>query len=162
MSFSTNEWGVLLLVLLLGWLFGLASRSGGRRWKREYERERAEHAALREAKDARIEAANARIAELERHAPVGVGAAGGIAAAARGKRDDLSLIHGIGREGETRLNDAGIHRYRDISALSAKDEAALEGRMGWEPGHIERQRWREQADMLEAGRHDEHRGRFFN
>lgn len=160
MAFTTNQWVILLLVLLLGWLLGLASRSGAGRWRREYERERAEHAALRDARDARIEAANARIAELERQAPVGVGAAGGIAAAAHGRRDDLSLIRGVGRAGETRLNDAGLHSYRDISRMSAADEAALEGRLGLEPGLIAREQWREQAEMLVDGRHDDHRGRF--
>lgn len=161
MAFTTNQWAILFLVLVLGWLLGLASRSGGGKWRRRYEEERAEHAALREGQDARVAAANARIAELERHAPaIGAGTAGGIAAAASGRRDDLSLIRGLGRDGETRLNDAGYHSYRDVARLNGSDEAALEGRLGLEPGTIACEDWRGQADLLARGGHDEHRTRF--
>ena len=160
-AFTTNQWAILALVLILGWLIGLLSRSGSAKWRRRYERERADRIAIEASHDARYRAANERIAELERHAPPVSGAtAGSIAAAASGNRDDLSLIHGIGRDGETRLNDAGVHRYRDIEGLSPADEAALEGRLGMEPGHIERQQWREQAALLRAGKVEEHRGRF--
>ena len=44
-EFTTNQWAILFLVLVLGWLLGLISRSGGKKWKRAYEAER----------DARIE-----------------------------------------------------------------------------------------------------------
>ncbi len=47
MDFTTNEWAVLGLVLIAGWLLGMMSRSGGGRWKTDYERERDAHAALR-------------------------------------------------------------------------------------------------------------------
>jgi predicted flap endonuclease-1-like 5' DNA nuclease len=162
LNFTTEQLIILGLVLLLGWLLGLMSRSGGAKWRRELEQERAAHSALRHDHDARIAAANARIADLESRVPAtGVGTAGAIGAAARGKRDDLSLIHGIGPEGENRLNDLGIHSYRDIEKMSASDEAALEGRMGAEPGLIERQQWREQAALLRAGKLDDHRERFF-
>lgn len=158
-AFTTNQWAIIGLVLVLGWLLGLLSRSGGK-WKRKWQEERDRRVALEEANsthDARIKAANERIAELERHAPaIGMGTAGAIGAAARGGRDDLSLIRGIGRSGETRLNDLGIHRYRDITALSADDEAALEGRLGAEPGMIARERWREQADLLARGKVEDH------
>ncbi len=66
MSFTTNQWAILALVLLLGWLLGLASRSGGKRWKREAEDERARRRTVEE----RLDVAQARIAELERHAVV--------------------------------------------------------------------------------------------
>lgn len=153
LSFTTNQLVVLVLVLVLGWLLGLASRSGGAKYRRQAEAERARA----EAAEARIEAANARIAELERHAPpVGAATAGSIAAAARGGRDDLSLIRGIGQRGELLLNEAGIHRYRQIADLSDHDAAALEGRLGATPGTIERGNWREQAAMLASGDRDEH------
>jgi predicted flap endonuclease-1-like 5' DNA nuclease len=157
LGFTPNQWIILFLVLVLGWLLGLLSRSGGGRWKREYERERE----ARQSEETRIRAANERIAELERHAPpVGAATGAGIGAAARGHRDDLSLIRGIGRSGETRLNEFGITRYRDLTALSPADEAALEGRLGTEPGLIAREQWREQADLLAHGKADEHRQRF--
>jgi predicted flap endonuclease-1-like 5' DNA nuclease len=106
-------------------------------------------------------AANERIAELERHAPpIGTDTAAAVGAAARGGRDDLSLIRGVDRGGETRLNDLHIYRYRDLTRLSAEDEAALEGRMGLEPGTIAREEWREQAALLERDERDQHRARY--
>lgn len=157
LGFTPNQWVILFLVLVLGWLLGLLSRSGGGDWRRQYERERD----ARVAEESRIRAANERIAELERHAPpVGASTASGIGAAASGRRDDLSLIRGVGRSGETRLNEFGIMRYRDIAALSPADEAALEGRLGAEPGIIAREQWREQAELLAHGNVDEHRRRF--
>ncbi|WP_174297733.1 hypothetical protein [Sphingomonas bacterium] len=84
MLFSTpTQFIVLALALVAGWLLGLASHSGGRKWKDRYAREREAHAAARreaEAKlaeanrsttdarrntDDRLIQANARIAELE-------------------------------------------------------------------------------------------------
>ena len=63
MGFTTNQWAILALVLLLGWLLGLASRSSGRGWKREAADERAR----RRIAEERLDVAHARIAELERH-----------------------------------------------------------------------------------------------
>ena len=68
MNFTTNQWAIVALVLLLGWLLGLASRNGGRRWKLEAADERARRRTVEE----RLDVAQARIAELERHAPVAV------------------------------------------------------------------------------------------
>ena len=64
MTFTTNQWAILALVLFLGWVLGLASRSGSGRWKREAEEQRVR----RETAEERIPALNARIAELEREA----------------------------------------------------------------------------------------------
>jgi len=47
MTFTTNQWAVLGLVLVAGWLLGMMSRSGGGRWKRAYQDERDAHLALR-------------------------------------------------------------------------------------------------------------------
>ena len=52
-----------------GWVLGLMSRSGGKKWKLELERERKEHQAAIRNRDAQIDAAKARIAELERDRP---------------------------------------------------------------------------------------------
>lgn len=161
MAVPINQLAIYALLLILGWLLGLLSRSGGGSWRRKYETERTARLALEKAHSDRDAAARARIAELERHAPaVGATTAGSIAAAASGKRDDLAVIRGVGRSGETRLNEAGIHRYVDLSRLSDADAAALEGRLGAEPGTIAREEWREQAAMLAGGRTDEHRTRF--
>lgn len=161
MGFTTNQWAVLALVLVAGWLLGLLSRSGGARWRRAYEEEHARRKTLEQAQDARLAAANARVAELERTAPPISHATGAtIAAAARGNVDDLTPISGIDRAEEVRLNDAGILRYRDITKMTATEEAALEGRLGYEPGLIAHERWREQAELLAAGKLDEHRRLF--
>ena len=151
-EFTTNEWVILFLVLVLGWLLGLLSRSGGRRWRREYEREHAERLALEESHRTRIAASDARIAELERRPPVAT------TDARRG--DDLSLIRGIGRTGEARLNEIGVYRYQEIATLSASDEASLEERLDLDRGTIGREGWREQAELLASGRSDEQRRRF--
>jgi len=148
MSFTINQWAILALVFVFGWLLGLLSRSD-RNWRRRYEEEHAAHAALRTEHDARVKAANARIADLERHEPaVGAGTAGAVAAAASGRHDDLTRINGIGAHDETRLNDAGIHGFRDLASLTADQEASLEARLGYDRGRIERERWREQAEQL--------------
>lgn len=156
MGFTANQWAIVGLVLVLGWLLGLLSRSGGARWRRAYEEERI----AREEADARLAASRERIAELERQIaghPVGPGTAAAIGAAASGQRDDLALIRGIGRTGETQLNEAGIYRFRQIENLSAAEEATLETRLGLPAGAIARDRWREQAAMLREHRTDEHR-----
>lgn len=187
-AFTTNQWVIIGLVLLLGWFLGLFTLSGGRKWKKAFEQERAaritadaevdklaarltelegerdRRIALEQERDghvARATAANARIAELESSRPaVNPDTAGAVAAAASGKRDDLARIFGVGRGGEMRLNELGIHRYAEITALSPRDEAELEGRMGLAPGTIADERWREQAEMLRQGFTDEHARRF--
>ena len=84
MLFTTpTQYIVLALALVGGWLLGLASHPGGRKWRERYATERDAHAATRrdaEAKlaesnrlgvdarrgtDDRLIQANARIAELE-------------------------------------------------------------------------------------------------
>lgn len=161
MSFTTNEWAILALVLILGWILGLLSRSGGGKWRRAYEEERAHHAALRTEHDARVKAANARIVDLERHEPtVGSGTAGAVAAAASGRRDDLSRIRGIDPREEVRLNDAGIHSYADVAAMTREQQATIEARLGYIPGRIDDEQWREQAQFLARGGSEDHRTRF--
>jgi predicted flap endonuclease-1-like 5' DNA nuclease len=163
-NFGTNEWVVLFLVLVLGWLLGLISRSGGAKWRRAYEAER--DARIEEQRDheAALATANARIADLETKR------AGATTLLAPGRattpetldlrRDDLSLIRGIGKSGERRLNGNGIYRYADIVNLTPADEAALEEKLGADPGYIEQEKWREQAALLDDGKADEHRATY--
>lgn len=67
MLFSTpTQWVALAVALVAGWLFGLASHPGGRKWKQRYADEREVHAANRKEFDGRLGEANARIKELER------------------------------------------------------------------------------------------------
>jgi predicted flap endonuclease-1-like 5' DNA nuclease len=174
-NFTINEWAIIALVFVLGWLLGLASRSD-RRWRQKYEDERTAHEALRRDHatlqsdhDARIANANRRITELERRDPVAPVASVGASVAASsavapGRRDDLTRIDGIDSHDEIRLNDAGVHGFRDVAALGDDEAAALESRVGFTSGRIATQRWREQAEQLAndltgtfAGGTDDHR-----
>ncbi len=66
MLFTTpTQFAALAILLVAGWLFGLASHPGGRKWKERYAAERDAHAAVRKDADARVGTANRRIAELE-------------------------------------------------------------------------------------------------
>jgi hypothetical protein len=69
MEFTPAMWMILGLTLVLGWVLGLMSRSGGGKWKREMKVEREKHALELKERDTRIKAAEARIADLERHRP---------------------------------------------------------------------------------------------
>ncbi|MFM9977069.1 MAG: hypothetical protein ACKVOP_03360 [Sphingomonadaceae bacterium] len=46
-NFTINEWVIVVLVLVAGYLLGLLSRSGAGKWQRQYEDERDAHQALR-------------------------------------------------------------------------------------------------------------------
>ena len=59
-DFTPAFWLILGLTLVLGWVLGLMSRSGGGRWRRELAAEREAHARTKRDYEARI-------AELERH-----------------------------------------------------------------------------------------------
>lgn len=74
---TTTQWVALAVALVAGWLFGLASHPGGRKWKERYATEREAHAATRKDydvqlaqarkdHDTRIAEANARHTEIER------------------------------------------------------------------------------------------------
>jgi predicted flap endonuclease-1-like 5' DNA nuclease len=165
-EFTTSQWAILFLVLVLGWLLGLLSRSGGKKWKRAYEAERD----ARADEQAELEAARARIAELEAARPAVVTAPVAeepVEAAPVTTtetldltRDDLSRIRGIGAAGQRRLNEEGIYRYSDITGLTPAEEAELEQRLGADEGYIEQEQWREQAALLESGQDDQHRATF--
>ena len=78
MLFTTpTQFAALALALIAGWLLGLASHPGGRKWKERYLAERDAHATARKDADARLSEArsavdtragerDARITELER------------------------------------------------------------------------------------------------
>jgi hypothetical protein len=67
MLFTTpTQWLALAVALIAGWLFGLASHPGGRKWKQRYADERDVHARNRKDYDARLVERDTRIKELER------------------------------------------------------------------------------------------------
>src|SRR3546814_20705322 len=63
-TFSTDQWIILLLVLLLGWLLGLLTRSGAK-WRHAYHDEEGR----RKAAEARAAEAEARLHERETRRP---------------------------------------------------------------------------------------------
>ena len=69
MTFTTETWMILGLTLALGWLLGLMSRSGGKKWKHELAREREEHKAAIRNRDEQIAALKTRVTDYERTRP---------------------------------------------------------------------------------------------
>jgi len=64
--FSTpTQFAALALVFVAGWLFGLASHPGGKKWKARYLAERDAHAAVKKDGDVRAAAAEKRAVEAE-------------------------------------------------------------------------------------------------
>ena len=63
---TTTQWVAVAVALIAGWLFGLASHPGGRKWKQRYADERDAHATLRKDRDVRYAELEARNKELER------------------------------------------------------------------------------------------------
>lgn len=67
MLFTTpTQWLAVAVALVAGWLFGLASHPGGRKWKVRYADERDLHGRNRKDFDARLAERDTRIKELER------------------------------------------------------------------------------------------------
>lgn len=67
MLFTTpTQWLALAVALIAGWLFGLASHPGGRKWKQRYADERDIHGRTRKDYDTRLAERDARVVELER------------------------------------------------------------------------------------------------
>lgn len=178
MLFQTpTQFAVLALVLFAGWLFGLASSSGGRKWKERFRAEEAAHRTYRTEVATDLKARDARLAEVEaerdRYARERSVAAPGVAGAAAGTatrgagggffgwgRDNLSRIRGIDQATERALADRGIKTYAAIESLTEADERALEDDLNLRNGTIDAEHWREQAAMLREGRDDDHHHRW--
>lgn len=63
---SPTQYVVLLLLVVVGWLFGLASHPGGKKWRRSYDEERLGHARYRDEAEGEISTRSNRIEQLER------------------------------------------------------------------------------------------------
>ncbi|KQN36597.1 hypothetical protein ASG37_13495 [Sphingomonas sp. Leaf407] len=176
MLFQTpTQFAVLALILLAGWLLGLASSSGGKKWKQRFRDEETAHKAYRaevaadlktrETKLREVEAERDRFAK-ERGTATTAATATAAASASHGSgffgwgRDNLSRIRGIDPDLETALGQRGIKTYRAIENLTEADERALEDDLRLRPGTIDTERWREQAAMLREGHDDDHRSRW--
>jgi predicted flap endonuclease-1-like 5' DNA nuclease len=166
-TFTTQQWVILFLVFVLGWLLGLLSRSS-KKWRRAYEAERDARVEEQREHGAALEASQARVAELERERPIAATAAAAPVVASATttpsnldlRRDDLSLIRGLGPEGEADLNEEGIYRYSQIAEMTQAEEIELEDRLGADRGYIRQEQWREQARLLADGHLEEHRATF--
>lgn len=179
---TPTQFTALVLTLIAGWLLGLGSASGGRKWRDLYEEEAGDLASYRHQAEIDLKEANRKIRELSAEceslrkaaavAPVAAVAAPVAAVAASDEagggwrgwfgwgRDNLSRIRGIDEAREKRLNELGIKTYREIEKMTPDDEAALEQRLEMDKGAIATGEWREQAALLRAGNEDEHARRF--
>ncbi|WP_425228098.1 hypothetical protein [Sphingomonas sp.] len=99
--FSITGGVIMLLVFVAGWLVGLASRSGGRKWRERYAAERDAHAAYRRDADAAVAAANARAKEVEREHARLAAAAPVTAATVTPAAGASSVVTAAPRPGET-------------------------------------------------------------
>ncbi len=181
---SPTQFTALVLTLIAGWLLGLGSSSGGRKWRERYQDEEVEHSSYRHQAEIDLKEANRRVRDLEAEcerlkkavtaaeataATAAVTPAPAVASDESGAgwrgwfgwgRDNLSRIKGVDAAREKRLNELGIKTYREIEKMTPDDEAALEQRLEMEKGAIAAEQWREQAALLRAGNEDEHSKRF--
>lgn len=174
---NLTQFVVLLLMLVIGWLFGLASHPGGKKWKqalRDEQAARAEDVASRDARIRELEAANAELIRdrpaVRTSAPVATttGAAAAGAAATGEKRgwfdwgsgDDLTRLRGVDGTLAERLRAEGVKTFAEIANLSDQDEIALERRIELPAGFVQREQLREQARLLADGQDAEFAKRF--
>jgi len=63
-------------------------------------------------------------------------------------KDNLQKINGIGKTAESKLNDAGIYTYEQISNLNSNDIEKLTQIINFFPGRIAKDDWIGQAIKL--------------
>jgi len=73
-----------------------------------------------------------------------------LAAPRNGKKDDLTLIKGIGLKIEDALNNAGVYHFDQIAAWNAENIAWADSTLDF-PGRAEREQWVAQAEVLAKG-----------
>ena len=77
-----------------------------------------------------------------------------------GEADDLSRIKGVGPKLKAQLNELGVTSFAQIAAWDDADVARIDGQLGRFQGRIERDDWRQQARLLEAGDTDAFEAKF--
>lgn len=163
---TATQFAALGLTLVAGWFLGLASRSGGAKWRERYQDEELAHARTRDEAEERIRTLQAEVKTLRSQMPATTAplADDKPGAAWRGwfgwGRDNLVRIKGIDEARARRLNELGIKTYREIEKMAPADETALEQRLELPAGTIAEQGWREQAALLAAGNETEHAAKF--
>jgi len=80
----------------------------------------------------------------------GTGLSNALEAARDGKADDLTLIKGIGKVNEAKLNAHGIYHFDQIADWNTSDIKAAEAYLAFD-GRIAREDWVRQARYLSAG-----------
>lgn len=170
---NITQFAVLLLMLVIGWLFGFASHPGAKKWKRAYREEQAARTREVAERDATIRDLETRNTALTREretsvpaAPVAaapVAATAATAAARPGRKrgwfdwggsDDLTRLRGVDAELARLFKREGLERYADLAALSDQDVLALERRIDLPAGYVAREQLREQARALADGTTD--------
>ncbi|MBX3593129.1 hypothetical protein [Sphingomonas sp.] len=122
MLFTTpTEWAALGITLIAGWLFGLASSSGGKKWKRALEEEEVSNAGLQHEWETALRDANDRIKQLEGERDAALARAESTAPAKPASTDEggsavgsLAAAAGVGAVAATLL-------HRDKDELDAGD-----------------------------------------
>lgn len=67
-----------------------------------------------------------------------------------GKKDNLTLVKGIGGVLEDRLNELGVYHFSQIASWTLSQQEFMDERMSF-PGRIERENWVSQAKQLASG-----------
>jgi len=70
--------------------------------------------------------------------------------AKNGKKDNLTLVKGIGKVLEERLNNLGVFHFEQIASWTKTEQAWIDKYMSF-PGRIEREEWVQQAKKLLKG-----------
>lgn len=78
----------------------------------------------------------------------------------QGDADDLKRLKGVGPKLTALLGELGVFHYHQIASWTDEDVAAIDERLGTFKGRIERDRWREQAQLLADGKFDEFEQKF--
>lgn len=94
----------------------------------------------------RLSAAEAKVTEMESAATVASTATPQVIVK---QKDDLKLIHGIGKTYEKRLNAAGIQSYAEMAALTVERIVEIVKAKQWQA--TEAPSWIEQAGLFAAG-----------
>ncbi|MBZ6379482.1 hypothetical protein B5C34_07565 [Pacificimonas flava] len=74
--------------------------------------------------------------------------------------DDLSLLKGVGPKLEQTFHDVGVWYFAQIAGWTDEELAEVDAKLGNFKGRIARDKLREQAELLAAGRVTEYEARF--
>jgi len=67
-----------------------------------------------------------------------------------GKKDNLTLIKGVGAILEKRLNELGVYHFDQIASWTPSQQEFMDEKMAF-PGRVERENWVDQSKLLATG-----------